>query len=395
MTTMSFAVVHQFDQPFARVARRLPRLQQLGFSHVLVSPPQKSHPSRRWWGRYQPVDFRRIEGPLGDAGDLARLCRLAARRGMRVAADAVLNHTTNHPGYVQMRRGQVTESRLPQFSAWDFHAPEGRPPVSGGAPLPQLRTDTPYVQGQLRAYLHGLYRLGVRGFRFDAAKHMCPSFFPYALHDLPGVLAFGEMVYADARHYPPEVLGAIQGMDFPLVRTIAASFAPGGDLGRLVAPEQDGGALWGPVSISFVNGHDLARRRAAFRQFRLADPRDRELAHVFLLGRSDGTPLVYYTDLRSRLVKAALAFRQHAGAAPMRWVLARRGAVAFTRGRRALAAINKTGHPLRAPALSAGLAPGVYRDLTGGWHRVDGAGRWRDAVVPARGAALLVHVASG
>ena len=41
--------------------------------------------------------------------------------------------------------------------------------------LPDLKTESTYVQAQIKNYLNKLVAMGVDGFRFDAAKHMQPS----------------------------------------------------------------------------------------------------------------------------------------------------------------------------------------------------------------------------
>ncbi len=62
-------IVQLFNWRFDDIRREIPRLKKLGYSHVHVSPPQKSNERVwQWWGRYQPVDFATIAG------------RLAARR---------------------------------------------------------------------------------------------------------------------------------------------------------------------------------------------------------------------------------------------------------------------------------------------------------------------------
>lgn len=394
---MADALVQMFDWPFRRVEAALPELAAMGFGHVLVSPPQKSNPSREWWARYQPVDFTRLEGPLGDAGDLARLCHRAAGLGLRIVVDTVLNHMTNDPRWVTMRGRRVLEARFPRFSARDFHGGPGspvgvRPRLGKGRGLPELRTDTPYVRDELRTYVHDLYGLGVRGFRFDAAKHLDPGLFGHVLHGLPDVLAFGELVLTSASHFPPAVLAAIRALDFPLARTMKEAFAPGGDLRLLVDPGGHGGALWGPSSISFVNGHDLAKRGSELRFFRVGTLKDRLLAHLYILGRADGTPLVYMDDLRHAAVRAGVAFHATVEGAPMRWVLAEPTLLAFARGDERLVVLHKGGRPLAAPALEVGLRPGTYRDwIRRRRHRVDGLGRLVPARIPARGGLLLVR----
>ena len=47
-----------------------------GYSHVQISPAQKSNPTSQWWGRYQPIDYAVVDG-RGSAADLKRLTQKA------------------------------------------------------------------------------------------------------------------------------------------------------------------------------------------------------------------------------------------------------------------------------------------------------------------------------
>jgi alpha-amylase len=351
-------IVQLFNQTFAQVEKALPRLTRLGLSHVLISPPQKSHASRSWWGRYQPVDFRRIEGPLGNQAQLQSLCRAAQGKGLTVLADAVLHHLSNESRYLRCRGRRIEAAQYPHFSTPDFkgiHRP-GR-----GRGLPILNTDSSWVRGQLRDYLHWLHHLGVGGFRFDSAKHLDPHLFPQLLAGLPPLLNLGELVYARPQDFPQAYWQSMKAYDFPLAHCLKRAFAPGGDLGSLVQPT----SLWGPLSIPFVNHHDLMRNRSGFAHFRIDNLRDLQLAYVYLLGRPEGIPLVYGSDLRHPEVKAGLQFHRHCLrlGLGLEWVAASRTQLAWRRGTRALGAINKGTHGWR---LEARLEPGLYRDLISG-----------------------------
>lgn len=370
-------IVQAFNQPFGKVQSSLPRLRKLGFTHVLVSPPQKSHASRCWWARYQPVDYCRIEGPLGTAEQLQRLCQEALRQGLAIVVDAVLHHLSNESHYLRVHGRRILEARYPRFSQADLrglHSP-GR-----GKGLPILETRSPWVRRQLRDYLHMLFDLGVRGFRFDSAKHLDPHLFPELLGGLPPLLCFGELVYLHARDFPAAYWQSMMAYDFPLAHSLRKALAPGGDLGSLIRPE----SLWGPHSIPFVNHHDLVKHPARFRAFRIEDAVDRQLAHVYLLNRNQGIPLIYSGDLRHSLVKASLEFRlQHRGHAPQ-WLAATRQALAWRCGT-GLAAINKGAQPWRC---NVHLPSGRYRELTRG-VRYDWPGGELSLVTPARGSTLL------
>lgn len=370
-------IVQLFNQTFAKVEKALPRLARLGASHVLISPPQKSHSSRSWWARYQPVDFRRIEGPLGNLQQLQSLCRAAHNKGLTVVVDAVIHHLSNESRYLHSRGQHIVAAQYPHFSTPDLR---GVHQLGKGRGLPILNTDSPWVRSQLRDYLHWLHSLGVGGFRFDSAKHLDPHLFPYLLSGLPPLLAFGELVYARPQDFPPAYWQSMKAYDFPLAHSIKRAFAPGGDLGSLVTPT----ALWGPRSIPFVNHHDLIRNRSGFAHFRVDDLRDRQLAHVYLLGRAEGIPLVYGNDLRYAEVKAGMQFHRHCLGQGLEWVCVTRSLLAWKRGSRALAAINKGAQPA---TLETRLEAGVYQNLVSGRSfPLQGA-----LTLAGRGAVLLVR----
>ena len=349
-----------------------------------------SHPSTRWWGRYQPVDFRKIEGPLGDAEDLAKLCKKAGQLGLEIFADAVLNHMTNHQAFVKMGHDEVIETSFERFKPEHFHRFQNRPKVARGARLPELRTDLPWVRSELKDYLHWLYQLGIRGFRFDAAIHLDASFLPWVLSTLPPVTAFAECVATDPRQMPKHLLSCMQAYDFPLAHTMHQAFRIGGDLRILLDASKNHRALWGPKSIPFVNNHDLARRRSDFRQFRIDDKRDRELAHVFLLGRLDGTPIIYRPDLASKTVKAAMKFRAVTQGSFESCFLAQPTLLAWVRGNHGLVILNTSGESYYEESFSTPLAPGVYRDLLGKNYFVDRQGTLGELEVKPRSALLIV-----
>ncbi len=373
-------IVQLFDQPFAKAQKSLPRLQKLGVSHLLVSPPQKSHSSSRWWGRYQPVDFTRIEGPLGDAHDLYSLCTAARQRGIEVVADTVIHHLSNESQYVRMRGDRILSAQYPRFSQNDL---AGVHRLGKGRGLPILDTRSPWVRSQLKEYLRNLFDLGVRGYRFDSAKHINPHLFPEILGGLPPLLNFGELVYTEPEHFPSEYWQSMKGYDFPLASQLRRAFAPGGDLGALLSPK----SLWGPLSVPFVNHHDLVKNRRGFSEFRVADLMDRRLAYAYLLARGEGTPLVYGTDLRYAEVKAGLTFHRACRGLSIEPVDASRTLLAFRRGNQGLLVVNKAGEPAE---VTTALSPGRYRDLVSGSMGDTYQGRlhWR---VPGRSAVLLLN----
>ena len=90
------AIFHAFNEPFSQVARYVCTLAEQGFSHVQISPVQKSNPASVWYARYQPLDYSVIEG-LGSEADLRALVKKAHGCGRKVIADVVFNHVASMP----------------------------------------------------------------------------------------------------------------------------------------------------------------------------------------------------------------------------------------------------------------------------------------------------------
>src|ERR671932_1259415 len=78
-------VIYQaFNMRFRDIKAQLPELQNLGYTYIQVSPPQKSNPSPEWWARYQPIDYTIIDSPLGNEKELKELINAAHSRKMKI-----------------------------------------------------------------------------------------------------------------------------------------------------------------------------------------------------------------------------------------------------------------------------------------------------------------------
>ena len=86
------SIVHMFNYPFKLIEQELPTLANIGFKYIQISPPQLSRKGNQWFDRYQPLDYRIIDGPLGSEEDLRKLVEEAKRQGIGIIADVVLNH---------------------------------------------------------------------------------------------------------------------------------------------------------------------------------------------------------------------------------------------------------------------------------------------------------------
>jgi alpha-amylase len=251
---------------------------------------------------------------------------------------------------------------------------------------------------------------GVRGFRFDAAKHIEPDFFKDLLSvftedERKKLFIFGEYVTgkpSDMNDY----LGSMKCYDFPLAKTMKEAFAFGGDLTRLVEPETRGEALKGPNAVTFVIHHDIAmhvtddNEKGAWDWIRiggLEGGADEKLAYSYILGRLDGTPYVYsgmptYKKLREKdaadrqsferhkyrhrdaQIAAGVLFHNLALGKGMDWRVKEKNQLAWQRGRDQFVAINKAGEKWKPGELRTTLEDGDYMDLgTRKVYKVEGS----------------------
>jgi maltose alpha-D-glucosyltransferase/alpha-amylase len=167
---------------------RIDYLDRLGVTALWLSP---IHPSPWRDGGYDVTDHYNIDPALGSLGDFAELMNVADERGLRIMLDLVLNHTSNeHPWF----RSACADPRSPfrDWYVWSEQEPADRsegmvfPGVQeatwtysdqAGAWYhhrfydfqPDLNIANPVVRDELSKIVSFWERLGVSGFRIDAA----------------------------------------------------------------------------------------------------------------------------------------------------------------------------------------------------------------------------------
>jgi alpha-amylase len=177
--------VQLFEWYWPDVASECERvLGPTGYHAALVSPPQEHNvfSGGPWSERYGPVSYsidRSQGGTRAEFADMVARCHAA---GVDIYADAVINHMA--PGSGVGSNG-TTFSRYnypPLYGPADFHPACTVNNYQSAANvqdcellgLPDLDTGSPSVRQKIADYLVGLARLGVAGFRIDAAKHIQP-----------------------------------------------------------------------------------------------------------------------------------------------------------------------------------------------------------------------------
>ncbi len=172
-------ILHCFNWKLSDVKAELPNIAAAGFGSVQVSPLQRNASvGSTWADAYRPYDFKFIAGGLGTAQDLKDLCQAAEGYGIKVIVDVVANHVDGWKG-----GGDLTKYHDPWWNSngrlrWNGAVDYGNRysithnMMGGGDSYPDVNSEDAEVQARAKAYIEELKSYGVKGIRWDAAKHI-------------------------------------------------------------------------------------------------------------------------------------------------------------------------------------------------------------------------------
>lgn len=172
-------ILHCFNWKLSDVKAELPNIAAAGFGSVQVSPLQRNASvGSTWADAYRPYDFKFIASGLGTAQDLKDLCQAAEGYGIKVIVDVVANHVDGWKG-----GGDLTKYHDPWWNSngrlrWNGAVDYGNRysithnMMGGGDSYPDVNSEDAEVQARAKAYIEELKSYGVKGIRWDAAKHI-------------------------------------------------------------------------------------------------------------------------------------------------------------------------------------------------------------------------------
>jgi alpha-amylase len=434
--------VHLFEWKWRDIATECEvNLGPAGFAAVQVSPPQEHSitPSFDWSERYQPVSYSIARSRSGTGAEFAEMVQRCKAVGVGIYVDAVINHMTNSPSPGVGSNGTAyTKYNYPGlYAPSDFHPGCVVNDYRNAAnvqecellSLPDLDTGSPSVRQKIASYLSMLARLGVAGFRIDAAKHIQQV-------ELDQIFAIVDSTMtAEGRAVPYYFLEVSSGSGEALAPRdfFGEAFGSGGaaditeftfvgvgDKFRNIggqhvsqlnpngpAGSQFSAAAWGLMpsdkSVVFLQNHDTQHQCG----LSYRDGNVFRLANVWMLAQPYGYPSIlssfafacpvgnsmgppsdaagntnnvtcassletavigqWVCEHRDLSIRNMVGFRRVvAGSDINHWWDDGANAIAFSRGDKGFVAINRETTPL-ATAVTTGLAAGVYCDLlTGG-----------------------------
>ena len=316
-----FAIYHAFNMNFNKIIPIVDKLHNEGFDAIQIAPAQKSNPDSAWWARYQPKNYSVIEG-RGSLKDLKKLVKKANSDNMIIVADIVFNHgmanipsdswqnaadkcyKNNDCSDLDKLYAKLT-NEMPQFKKEDFHPwqeikdwdeliKNGNTNISrivgwGTGTWSDFNSDSENVKNVHKAYLDMLISAGVKGFRFDAEKHMSPSqykfYVDYIRSKLPDAFIYGENLTTNRDMLNEYSSANTPVTDFKLLHSLISAFSSSGDLTKdLSVPDSVSND-----SVTFARNHDTVYGDL----YNFSDAKDAELAWAYVLARKEGIPLVF------------------------------------------------------------------------------------------------------
>ena len=172
-------VLHLLNWKLENIKKELPRIKSQGFDTIQINPmqPFKEEHVFHWWLSYQPLGFR-IGNMFGSKEDLKSLCGEAKKFGIDIIVDVVLNHTANAgPGKELIPHPSVDKILLSEKPFWKtgeqiVNYNDRFDTTHNMNGLPGLNLNNKELQSIVFNFLNELKECGVKGFRFDAAKHI-------------------------------------------------------------------------------------------------------------------------------------------------------------------------------------------------------------------------------
>jgi alpha-amylase len=413
------AFVHLFEWTWSDIAAECETfLGANGFNAVQISPPnehvvlpEQGYP---WWQRYQPVSYK-LQSRSGDRAQLADMIRRCHRAGVKIYADAVINHMAGQDQGVGSAGTRFTKYSYPGlYQPSDFH--NCRRGITNYnnynevttcqlVGLSDLNTSSPYVQYRLVDYLISLIRLGIDGFRIDAAKHISASDLSTILTKFKGEIDTTPYIYQEVIDPGYEAVKKSEYynngnvIEFEYGRLVGAKFlgVDGQTIAQLETLDESWGLTPSDKAVVFIDNHDKQRGHGGGGTYvTYKDGKLYDLANVFMLAfpygypqvmssfefansdqgpPSDGkgnTRHVYQTDTancfsewkcehRRQAIASMVKFRNYTASYPhvTNWWSNGNNQIAFGRGDRGFVIINRETTPLTR-TFQTSLAAGTY-----------------------------------
>lgn len=446
LTSTDDVILQAWCWSFNTIRENLPDIAAAGYTIVQTPPAQNCiHEAKgdkgggpqlmgkgRWYYHYQPTDWKIGNYQVGTADELSQLCAEARKYGIRIIVDVLPNHTAIDDTRVSDSLDAAVGGHENLYHATGFDEIQDyndRLQCTTGqmGGLPDVNTENPDFQYYYMGYVNELIRRGVRGFRYDTAKHIGLPSDPKDSRSKENdfwLVATGRkavrdrsLLYKDSLYIYGEVLQDknVKESEYAEYMNLTAS-----SLGWVLREELEKGqwrteelsSYYHPAApaklITWVESHDTYCN-----DHESGNLTDQQIAlgWVFLAARQFGAPLFYprpdgsdapsgnywgnnlvgakgNDNFKSPLVAAANRFRQQMKGLPESLSLSNGNAVCqVSRGTQGSAIINLS-NEAQVLATPTNLANGNYKDtISGNKYKVRKG--ILTGIIPAQSAIIL------
>ncbi|MCM1153603.1 MAG: alpha-amylase family glycosyl hydrolase [Muribaculum sp.] len=184
-------IFHAWSWNFDNIASHMKDISEAGFTMIQTSPVQacynpeggskklfdETNGEGNWYYYYQPTDWKIGNQIVGSREQMKNMMDSAAKYDVRIIVDVLPNHTAFDIDAVSEDFYKAVGGREKMYHS------EGLNPVRdyndryqctlwGSGGLPDVNTENPDFQKYYMEFVNDLLSLGVRGFRYDTAKHI-------------------------------------------------------------------------------------------------------------------------------------------------------------------------------------------------------------------------------
>ncbi len=187
--TNTETILHVWSWNFPTIAENMKQIADAGFTMLQTSPvnacfsPEGGNikildeKEGNWYHYYQPTDWTIGNNILGTEEEMKVMLDSAKKYDIRVLVDVLPNHTAFDIDLVTDEFYEAVGGRDKMFHT---HGLEGIRDYNdrtqcthqGVGGLPDVNTENPLFQKYYMQFVNKLIEMGVRGFRYDTAKHI-------------------------------------------------------------------------------------------------------------------------------------------------------------------------------------------------------------------------------
>lgn len=187
--TNTETILHVWSWNFPTIAENMKQIADAGFTMLQTSPvnacfsPEGGNvkildaEQGNWYHYYQPTDWTIGNNIVGTEEEMKAMLDSAKKYDIRVLVDVLPNHTAFNIDLVTDEFYEAVGGREKMFHSKGLEGIQDyndrtQCTHQGVGGLPDVNTENPLFQKYYMGFVNKLVNMGVRGFRYDTAKHI-------------------------------------------------------------------------------------------------------------------------------------------------------------------------------------------------------------------------------